>query len=307
MSPKVNIILKVSLPDTPVNTYYNPFYFCQICAILMPMDLISPKNIKELLTQYDSTPSKGLGQNFLIDGHALEKIIAAADLNSEDVIVEVGPGIGVLTQELAKRTKKVIAIEKDQHMVNILQKTLKAYDNVEIICADALQHNLDVKKYKVIANIPYYITSPLIRKFLESTYKPTEIILMMQKEVAQRICAKVPDMNLLAVSVQFYASPKIVSYVSKSSFWPAPKIDSAIIKITPKETTKNIDANAFFSIVKAGFSQPRKQLGNNFSKALKKDREIISAWLSQNNINPMQRAETLSIADWERLTTNFLQ
>jgi 16S rRNA (adenine1518-N6/adenine1519-N6)-dimethyltransferase len=234
------------------------------------MELTSPKIIKELLSKNEARPSRGLGQNFLIDKNVLHKIIEAADLSESDIILEVGPGIGTLTQELATKVKKVIAIEKDKTMVEILSAEggpASGWKNVEIIHGDILKiEKLEkFKNYKVVANIPYYLTSPLIRKFLESENQPKEIILMVQKEVAQRICAKPPHMSLLSVSVQFYAKAKIISYVSKNCFWPSPKIDSAIIKIKPKENEEKIDSDLFFKIVKAGFSQPRKQLVNNLT------------------------------------------
>ncbi|HCC59648.1 MAG: hypothetical protein A2402_03145 [Candidatus Staskawiczbacteria bacterium RIFOXYC1_FULL_37_43] len=277
------------------------------------MDLTSPTTIKEILSKYSARPSKGLGQNFLIDKNVLKKIIGAADLNKNDVVLEVGPGIGTLTQELAKNAKKVIAVEKDKIMIKILGETLKDYKNIEIINGDILRilnfkfsilnQNLisQFSNYKVVSNIPYYLTSPLIRKFLESDNKPSEIILMVQKEVAQRICSKPPDMSLLAVSVQFYADVKIISYVSKNCFWPSPKVDSAIIKIIPRENKNKIDPVLFFKIVKAGFSHPRKQLAGNLSKILKIDKKQVDAILIKNNIDPKQRAETLSIEDWKNL------
>lgn len=160
---------------------------------------------------------------------------------------------------------------------------------------------LKIGNFKVVANLPYYIVSPTIRKFLENTgVQPLQMILMAQKEVAQRICAKPPDMNLLAVSVQFYAEPKIIAYVSKKAFWPSPKVDSAIIKIVPKLQRSDL-CQLFFRIVKAGFSQPRKQLINNLSKGLKIDKEKVKNWLLKNGIQPTQRAETLSLDDWLRL------
>ena len=271
------------------------------------MELTFPKIIKNLLDKYGTWPSKGLGQNFLIDKNVLKKIIDSADIKSDDIILEVGPGIGTLTCELAKKAKKVIAIEKDEKMCKILKETLTDYKNVEIINADILKLNpkpYALYPYKLVANIPYYLTSPLIRKFLESSNQPTEIILMLQKEVAQRICAKPPQMSLLAVSVQFYAEPKIISYVSKNCFWPAPKVDSAIIKIIPFKK-QNIPSDLFFRIVKAGFSQPRKQLAGNLSKSLKLDKKIVESWLLKNNIKPIQRAETLFVKDWEALTNFF--
>ena len=276
------------------------------------MELLSPKNIKEIFAKYKAKPSKGLGQNFLIDKNVLQKVIDSADIKPNDVILEVGPGIGTLTQELAKFAEKVIAVEKDKKMIEILAETLKNYKNIEIIHGDILKINstnykLPTTNYKLVANIPYYLTSPLIRKFLESENPPSEMILMLQKEVAQRICSKPPKMSLLAVSVQFYAEPKIISYVSKNCFWPAPKIDSAIIKITPyrfRESVKTKTEN-FFNIAKAGFSQPRKQLAGNLAKSLKIEKVKINSWLTENKINTTQRAETLSIEDWKNLVSSL--
>lgn len=276
------------------------------------MDLLSAKTIKELLAKYDAKPSKLMGQNFLIDANTLNKIITASELSPKDTVVEVGPGMGILTQALSKDAKRVVAIEKDRVMVKILKETIQNQGNVEVIEDNALkfnplEHNLKQGEYKVVANIPYYLTSPLIRKFLEEKTPPNTIVLMIQKEVAQRICAKPPNMSLLAVSVQFYATAKIISHVSKQCFWPVPKVDSAIIKIIPFETLptqagkKEVDATAFFNIVKAGFSQPRKQLANNLSKALKMEREKVNIWLLANSIKPEQRAETLAIQDWINL------
>ncbi len=269
------------------------------------MNLISIKPIKELLEKYRVKPSKGLGQNFLVHQGTLNAIIEAAELSPKDTVLEVGPGIGTLTQELAKKAGQVIAVEKDSHMVEILKETLKDYSNVEVIQGDSLQYEELPKHYKVVANIPYYLTSPLIRKFLESDNKPEYMVLMVQKEVAKRICANPPDMSLLAVSVQFYADAKMIAKVPREYFWPSPNVDSAIIKIVPKKESFTVDPTIFFKVVKAGFSQPRKQLGNNLSKSLKKDREVINKWLVQNRIDPQQRAETLNIKDWITLAKTF--
>jgi len=280
------------------------------------MDLTSPTAIKELLAKHGTRPSKGLGQNFLIDKNVLDKIIDSADIKPSDIILEVGPGIGILTQELAKKAKQVIAVEKDKKMCEILEKTLSNYKNMEIIQGDILKLDIfklisnfkfQISNFKVVANIPYYLTSPLIRKFLESNNPPQEMILMLQKEVAQRICSKPPDMSLLAVSVQFYAEPKIVYYVSKNCFWPSPKVDSAIIKIIPRPSALNSASSrdSFFKVVKAGFSQPRKQLLGNLSKMLKLDRVQTEKWLKKNQINPKQRAETLSVGDWKNLFKGY--
>lgn len=280
------------------------------------MNLISPISIKNLLDKYKTRPSKIMGQNFLVDQAMLDKIIETANLSQKDVVLEIGPGVGTLTKELVKRVKKVIAIEKDAIMTEILKETVKDFRNVEVVNTDILKifnsqlsiFNKFSKKYKVVANIPYYLTSPLIRKLLESDNSPSEIILMVQKEVAQRISAKPPKMSLLAISVQFYAKAEIVSYVSHKSFWPSPKVDSAIIKITPNQSElllRLTSQGLFFKIVKAGFSQPRKQLVNNLSKALKKDKSEITKWLLKNKINPQQRAETLNIENWINLASSF--
>jgi len=290
------------------------------------MNLTSPKTIKELLTKHETKASKGLGQNFLIDKNVLEKIVRSADIKPDDIILEVGPGIGTLTQELAKKAKQVIAVEKSETMVKILAETLKDYKNIKIENCDILEFiencKLKIVNYKVVANIPYYLTSPLIRFLLENENPPSEIILMVQKEVAQRICSKPPKMSLLAVSVQFYAEPKIISYVSKSCFLPAPKIDSAIIKITPHtpviaslpagrqgamatKQSRTREQELFFKIVKAGFSHPRKQLANNFITTLKLDRKSVEEWLKKNNIKSTQRAETLRIEDWKNLADSL--
>ena len=309
-------------------------------------------------------PNKLLGQNFLRDKNVLAKIIQAADLKAGERVLEIGPGLGALTEELAKNACRVIAVEKDKRLAVQLKNKFQNNQNVEIIQDDILSflrkqesrswipaQGRDDKfssspNYKVIANIPYYLTSHLIRLLLESANPPQDIVLLIQKEVAQRICpprrarssdeagAKPPKMSLLAVSVQFYAQPKIISYVPKGAFWPKPKVDSAIIRITPHNspsaakrppynsppyervaggdlerneilphppfTKKEIER--FFRLVRAGFAHPRKQLLNNLSKGLKLKREKIIKVLRSANIEPKQRAETLMLNDWLNLT-----
>jgi 16S rRNA (adenine1518-N6/adenine1519-N6)-dimethyltransferase len=237
----------------------------------------------------------------LIDKNILRKIIEAADLSEKDTVLEIGSGLGTLTQELAQKAKKVITVEKDKRLTEILSKELRDYNNIEIVHADILSYKLPVTSYKIIANIPYYLTSPLIRMFLESKNPPQEMTLSTQKEVAQRICAKPPKMNLLAISVQFYGQPKIISYISKNCFWPRPKVDSAIIKIGEIKKPKNFNIKRFFQIVRAGFSSPRKQLANNLSKGLKIDREKIKKALTECNLDIQVRAETLSVENWSFL------
>jgi len=290
------------------------------------MNLTSLKVVKTLLLKYMISPSKQLGQNFLTDKGAIDNIIKAACLGPDDIVLEIGPGLGTLTQEIAKKAKKVIGVEKDPKMVEIMGETLKDIKNSEIIQEDILKFKdcSKTKNYKLMGNLPFYLTSPIIRKFLERKNKPEKMILLVQKEMGQRICAKPPDMSILAVSVQIYSKPEIMGYVPKKSFWPQPKVDSAIIKIVPRiisetssefasKTTANgvsknptivsfFDSQLFFRIVKAGFSQPRKQLVNNLSKGLNIKKEKALTWLEKNNIKSSRRAETLSIQDWINLS-----
>ena len=307
------------------------------------MNVASVRAIKQIFAVHATKPKKSLGQNFLVDRHIIEKMVAAAEIQPTDVILEVGPGIGALTQELVRAAKRVIAVEKDKEMVEILERTLVDCGNLEILNQDIRgpdtiyplwgdlgpsrtspkrgpQGDRGNIRYKVVANLPYFITGPVLRKFLEQVQiKPERIVLMVQKEVAQRICARPPKMNLLAVSVQLFAEPKIVSYVKRTSFWPQPEVDSAIIKITPytlrtpmvrdrellEYTTTPRLRDQFFRIVKAGFKQPRKQLANNLSKGLGLPREKVEQRLLSNHIQPSQRAQTLSVGNWINLTKSF--
>ena len=257
---------------------------------------------KELLRKYNIRPNKTMGQNFLINEDIIKKTIEAADLNENDTILEVGPGLGILTKELAQKARKVITIEKDKEIVEVLKKELEDYKNVEIICGDILEINLEfLKNYKVVANIPYYLTSHLIRILLELENQPKEITILIQKEVAERICASPPKMTLLAISVQFYTRPEIISYISKEDFWPEPKIDSAIMKITDIKKPEDINIKKFFKLVKAGFSSPRKQLVNNLSNKLNINKEEIKTALTECNLDIQVRAERLQITDWVKL------
>lgn len=285
------------------------------------MNLTSVKAVKEILAEYQVRPRHGLGQNFLVDSYAIDKLLTATQLGKEDTVLEIGPGIGTLTQKLAQLAKRVIAIEKDQRMTEVLKQTLSGYTNIEVIHGDALKADytkylalrdlakrdkLPTTNYKLVANLPYYITAPVIRKFLETEQKPSSLTLIVQKEVAQRICAKSPKMSILAVSVQVYAIPKVISYIKKNSFWPQPRVDAAILQITPFPTSYTQDFPKFFTVVKAGFKQPRKQLVNNLSKELDITRAKAEQWLLANHIQPTQRAETLSVQDWLNLA-NTLQ
>jgi 16S rRNA (adenine1518-N6/adenine1519-N6)-dimethyltransferase len=264
------------------------------------------KEIKNILKSKDIRPSKRFGQNFLIDEESLEEIIKAAELKPNDLVLEIGPGTGSLTEKIAKSVDKVIAVEKDRNMISILKERFKDIKNIEVIEADILKYQIEFKSYKVIGNLPFYLTAPIIRKLLEIENQPSLMALIVQKEVGQRICANSPKMNLLAASIQIYSHPEIISFISKTSFWPAPEVDAAVIKIVPKENKINkTDSDLFFKIIKAGFSQPRKQLINNLSAGLDIDKNKTGEWLKKNNLSPKQRAETLDIKEWLILTEGY--
>jgi 16S rRNA (adenine1518-N6/adenine1519-N6)-dimethyltransferase len=274
------------------------------------MSFYLKKKTKEILKRHNIKPSKKLGQNFLINSSILKKVIDYSNLNPNECVLEIGPGIGILTIELAKKVNKVIAVEKDRRFFEILKELTKSFNNIEIIFGDALKIESDIFKNvdKVVANLPFYITSPLIRRLLEGFFQKP-MFLMVQKEVVQRICAKPPYMSILSISVQFFADPEILFYIPKNYFWPSPKVDSAFIKLVPRKNNSYIHNTSFrkkfFKIVKAGFIHPRKQLANNLSKGLKLKKEEVSNWLLSNNIFPAKRAQELSIQEWILLTKNM--
>ncbi|MEI8061154.1 MAG: 16S rRNA (adenine(1518)-N(6)/adenine(1519)-N(6))-dimethyltransferase RsmA [Candidatus Berkelbacteria bacterium] len=242
-----------------------------------------------------------MGQNFLVDNEVLDKIIAAAGISSSDTVLEIGPGLGVLTEGLSEKANKVIAIEKDDKLTEMLESKFSG-TNVEILHQDALEFDpTDLGEYKLVANIPYNITSLIIRKFLETANKPERLILMVQKEVAERITAKPGDMSLLSVSVQFYAQVEIITLVKNTSFYPSPKIDSAVIKISPKELSKGINEKEFFRIVKFGFAAKRKTLENNLSAGMHITKEDASGIIKAAGLEARIRAEALTIENWKKL------
>jgi 16S rRNA (adenine1518-N6/adenine1519-N6)-dimethyltransferase len=255
------------------------------------------------LRQSELRARKGLGQHFLVDGEVLSLIVATADLKPDDMVVEVGPGLGILTRELAKKAGGVIAIELDDNLAALLKRTLASLNNVTVINADVLKiEPKDIVKgqvYKVVANLPYYITSPVLRHFLEASAKPQAMVVMVQKEVAEAIAAKPGDMSLLSVSVQFYGKPEIIGIVPPESFYPAPEVSSAIVKIEVYPKPKvDVDEKGFFDTVRAGFAAPRKQLANSLAKGLGKEKALVLPFLQKARIDPSRRAETLTIEEW---------
>lgn len=265
--------------------------------------------IKYLQTQGLYTKKK-LGQNFLIDRDVLNKIIEAADLDSKDIAIEIGPGLGVLTQELILKAKKVVSVELDDKLASLLKENIRS-DNLEIINSDVLKLNLNsvlsnYPKYKVVANIPYYITSKIIKLFLTAEKKPESIIVLVQKEVAERICARPGDMSVLALSVQLYGDPNIIGIVDKTSFFPAPEVDSAILKIDNIGYKKpEIDEKVLFRTIKIGFASRRKTLSNNFAAGFRLNKDKVNDIISSIGIDPGKRAEELSLDEWVKLARAF--
>ncbi|MBI2906810.1 MAG: ribosomal RNA small subunit methyltransferase A [Chloroflexi bacterium] len=261
------------------------------------------------LRQLGLHPRKRWGQNFLVDTAVLEEIISAADLSPADIVVEVGPGLGVLTEGLIRNAGKVICIEVDAALAGGLSRYFADKPNFTLINADVLNvkpgdlFTTGKTEYKVVANIPYYITAPILRHFLEASVKPRLMVVMVQKEVAQSIAAARGDMAVLSIAVQFYGRPSIVSYVPARSFYPRPKVDSAILKIEVYTTpaVEVADPEAFFAAVRAGFSAPRKQLRNSLAQGLNTSVSEASAFLHKADIDPKQRPEDLSLEQWAAL------
>ncbi|AKG54253.1 dimethyladenosine transferase [Dehalogenimonas sp. WBC-2] len=267
---------------------------------------------RALLERFGVSARKGLGQNFLIDRGVLDKIMAAANIGSDDTVVEVGPGLGILTKALAERAGKVIAVEIDRDLVALLRQTLAETPAVEIVSGDIMEESPsslagDAPYYKVVANLPYYITSAVLRHFLEAQRQPRTLTVMVQKEVARQITAKPPEMSLLSISVQLFGKPKVVSYIPAGAFHPPPKVASAIlqIEVLPERRLSSEDEKQFFKLARAGFGTRRKQLANALSGGLDLEKMIIIELLQKSGIDPARRAETLTIEDWLRLLASW--
>jgi len=252
-------------------------------------------------------PHKSFGQNFLIDRSVLRTIVNAAEIDPDDEILEVGAGTGVLTQELARHARHVIAVEVERDMLVLLKETTGNYLNVELVagnllCFDPAQM-FGQAAYKLVANLPYYISAPTFRHFLESSNPPRLLIVMVQLEVAQRIIAGPGDLSLLGVSVQFYGQPRIMARVPSQAFYPAPKVDSAVLRVDvhPQAPLSPEERHRFFRVVQAGFSERRKQLHNSLTHSLHHKNEHVRSWLAMAGIDASRRAETLSIEEWLRL------
>lgn len=262
--------------------------------------------IRELCVKYGFTPKKNFGQNYLITEKPIQKMIEAGELNADDTVVEVGPGFGVLTLAVAPLVKKVISFEIEEALHLYWEDRQKEFKNIEVIWGDALEnlenHTSKIKtKYKVLANLPYQITSNAFRTLLELENKPERIVVMVQEEVADRICAKAGEMSLLAVSVQYYGRPKFVFKVTKGCFWPSPQIDSAIVSIKDIKIPNGSDPEFFFKMARAGFAYKRKQMWRNIATELKIDPEKVKQAILQVVGNEKARAEDLGIEKWLEL------
>lgn len=276
-------------------------------------NLTNINTVKELLNKYGFTFSKGLGQNFIVNPSVCPKMAELSTASGIGVI-EIGPGFGVLTNELCKIAKKVIAIEVDKRLLPVLNETLSEYDNLKIVNADVLE--LDIQKLIddefpdmdviVCANLPYYITSPVIMKLLEEKSRIKSLTVMVQKEAAQRICAEVGtrECGAVTVSVHYYSKPEYLFSVSKGSFMPSPKVDSAVIKLDILDTpnVKVQDEKTFFKVVRASFSQRRKTIVNALSAGLNLDKSVIFDILKMSNVDSMLRGEKLTLDDFAKIS-----
>ncbi len=283
--------------------------------------MIPVSHSNSLLSQLSALgihPKKDLGQNFLVDPSHRGRIVAAAELTADDTVLEVGPGPGVLTELIAAQAGRVIAVELDDRLIPFLRERFAAQPHVTIVHGDILK--LEVRdwrleiasslqpptsnfQYKVIANLPYYITSAAIRHLLEATPPPELLVLTVQREVAERMVAAPPEMSLLALGVQFYCTGQIVGRIPAGAFYPVPKVDSAVVRLARRAESPagGVTAEAFFRVARAGFSQPRKQLRNSFAAGLSVSPAQAEAWLTAAGIAPQRRAETVTLAEWGAL------
>ena len=277
------------------------------------------KNVKEILARHGFTFSKKLGQNFIVNPSICPRIAELGGAGPDTGVLEIGPGLGVLTWELAARARKVVAVELDERLLPVLGETLAGFDNVKVIQADVLKIDLDAllrqefpnMEVVICANLPYYITSPIVMRLLETRLPVKAITVMVQKEAAARICAAPGSRNAgaLSAAVSYYAVPQILFPVSRGSFMPAPEVDSAVIRldIRPQPAVSPVDDALFFKVIRAGFSQRRKTLSNSLSSGLGLAKDQTSAALQQVGLRPSARAEELTLEDFCRLTSQIFE
>ncbi|MBF6590261.1 MAG: ribosomal RNA small subunit methyltransferase A [Ktedonobacterales bacterium] len=277
-----------------------------------PPDLTDRGTLRRLLARHGLHPNKSFGQHLLVSRTALDAVLEAADLAPDDEALEVGAGTGVLTVRLAARVRRVVAVELDRAILPVLRETTAPFANVEILARNLLSvAPVDVfgtAPYKLVANLPYYITSLTLRHFLEAPNPPRLLVVMVQREVAERIVAPAGGLSLLGLSVQFYGHPAVVAHVPADAFFPPPRVESAIVRIDlSSQPPLTGDARErFFGIAHAGFAEKRKQLHNNLERHLGASRETVARWLATADIAPTRRAQTLSLGEWLALTRAVL-
>ncbi|KIL71993.1 16S rRNA (adenine(1518)-N(6)/adenine(1519)-N(6))-dimethyltransferase RsmA [Bacillus badius] len=280
-------------------------------------DIATPTRTKEILEKYGFSFKKSLGQNFLIDPNILRRITETAELTKETGAIEIGPGIGALTEHVARSAGKVVAFEIDQRLLPILSDTLSPYDNVKIIHEDVLKADVaqiveqeftDFEQLMVVANLPYYVTTPIIMKLLEEKVPIKGMVIMLQKEVADRISAKpgTKEYGSLSIAIQYYMTAETAFIVPKTVFMPQPNVDSAVIKLLKREkpAVEVTNEQFFFTVTRASFAQRRKTILNNLTNQLpqgKEKKEAVIEALSQAEIEPLRRGESLSLEEFARL------
>ncbi len=263
---------------------------------------------KRILHRYGLRARKGLGQHFLVDETYLDMIVEAADLSQKDTVVEVGPGLGILTGELLRSAGAVYAVELDKSLAKLLRQRLGSRQNLHIVVDDVLKVDLSQllgaeQEYKVVANLPYYITSPVLHYFMDSAHHPSRMVVMVQREVGEAMAATPPDMSVLSVSIQMRSIPSIVAHVPSDRFYPQPKVDSVIVllQMRSEPPVKVENPEHFMGLVRCGFSSPRKTLRNSLAHGLQKKPAEVEDLLFKADISPQRRPETLSIPEWEHL------
>lgn len=269
---------------------------------------LDPLKLPSLLRDFGISPKKGLGQNFLVEDAFLRRIVETAEIDRQTDVLEIGAGAGNLTRYLAQAGRSVTAVEIDQALLPLLKKMTAPFDNIRIIIGDILEQDIaqlmDRPGYVVAANIPYYITSALIRFLLEGSARPSAIILTIQHEVARRVCAEAGDLSLLALSVQLYGVPRVAFRIPAGAFYPVPNVDSAVLAVNLFETPRMPESQIedFFRLAKAAFAQKRKMLRNTLAAAPGLNKESALALLDQVEIDPRRRAQTLTLEEWGNLT-----
>ena len=263
--------------------------------------------VKEILRRYNVKPKKSLGQNFLVDPLAFSQIIEAAGVLDEQVVLEIGAGTGGLTRRLAEMAKRVVALELDDRLIPLLTDVLAAYNNVELVQGDIMEQSISDlvgdDEYVVVANIPYYITSVLIRQLLDASQPPAAMVLTVQREVAERICAIDKKMSMLALSVQVFGAPRIMGYIPAAAFYPSPEVDSAIIRVDLFEAPLIIQDSLelFFDVARIGFRHKRKMLLNALAQSTPYSKDRIREVFVKASIDPQHRAESLQLSEWGSL------